>query len=325
VSRNRVATDVGVYEADDDWAKVPSGWSFREVAGVATDSQSRVYVFSRSEHPMMVFDREGEFLASWGEGVFSKPHNVRMSPDGFLFCSDLRDHTVRKFTPEGKLVMTLGTANAPSDTGAEGWNYKTVKRAAGPFNGPTDVAFGPSGELHVSDGYANARIHRFSAGGKLLSSWGAPGDKPGEFCLPHGALIEKGKTLYVMDRENNRVQLFSLRGEFISQWTDFAGPTGVAPAGDGNLLLCEFGFDPAVPTKYSVPSNGKRILPRLTMRSPEGELLAKFEGEDKFAAGSFFAPHSICVDPGGDIYVAEVPLTRHAPGACHTLQKLLKR
>ena len=115
--RTRVVTDVGVYEADADWAKVPKGWAFREVAGVATDSRSRVYVFSRSEHPMMVFDREGEFLASWGEGVFTKAHNVRVSPDGFVFCSDLLDHTVRKFTPEGELLMTLGTANAPSDTG----------------------------------------------------------------------------------------------------------------------------------------------------------------------------------------------------------------
>jgi DNA-binding beta-propeller fold protein YncE len=85
---------------------------------------------------------------------FTKPHNVRISPDGFLYCSDLRDHTVRKFTPEGKLVMTLGTVNVPSETGAEGGNYKTVKRSAGPFNGPTDVAFGPSGELYISDAYA---------------------------------------------------------------------------------------------------------------------------------------------------------------------------
>ncbi len=101
MSRTRVVTDAGVYEADADWARIPDGWSFREVAGVATDSRSRVYVFSRSEHPMMVFDREGGFISSWGEGVFTKAHNVRVSPDGFVFCSDLLDHTVRKFTPGG--------------------------------------------------------------------------------------------------------------------------------------------------------------------------------------------------------------------------------
>jgi len=323
VPRTRVVTDVAVYEADADWAKVPEGWTFREVAGVATDSRSRVYVFSRSEHPMMVFDREGEFLSSWGEGVFTKAHNVRVSPEGFVFCSDLLDHTVRKFTPEGELLMTLGTANRPSDTGGDGRNSK-IKRSAGPFNGPTDIAFGPSGELFVTDGYANARVHRFSAGGELLSSWGSPGDKPGEFNLPHGALIQGGRTLYVADRENNRVQVFDLKGRFLSQWTDFAGPTGISEGAGGTLLVCEFGYDPAVPTRYSVPAHGKRILPRLTMRSPDGELLGKIEGEDKCAQGSFFAPHSVCVDRGGDIYVGEVPITRRAPGLCHTLQKLMR-
>lgn len=324
VSRTRVVTDVGVYEADAEWAKVPEGWSFGEVAGVATGSRSRVFVFSRSEHPMMVFDKNGEFLAAWGEGVFTKAHNVRVSPDGFVFCSDLRDHTVRKFTPEGELVMTLGTQNAPSDTGGDGRNFK-ITRAAGPFNGPTDVAFGPSGELFVSDGYANARVHRFSASGKLLESWGAPGDRPGEFNLPHGALIQGGDTLYVADRENNRMQVFNLKGEFVSQWTDFAGPTGISVGADGSLVVSELGYDPAIPTRYSVPAHGKRILPRVTVRSPEGELLAKIEGEDKCAEGSFFAPHSVCVDATGDIYVAEVPITRRAPGACHTLQKLVRQ
>jgi DNA-binding beta-propeller fold protein YncE len=324
VSRTRIVTDAGEYEVDAEWAKVPEGWTFREVAGVATDSRSRVFVFSRGEHPMMVFDRDGEFLASWGEGVFTKAHNVRVSPDGSVFCSDLLDHTVRKFTPAGELVMTLGTANSPSETGGDGRNSK-VKRSAGPFNGPTDVAFGPSGELYVSDGYANARVHRFSSRGELLSSWGTPGAGPGEFNLPHGALVQGGRTLYVADRENNRVQVFDLKGEFLAQWVDFAGPTGISPCADGTLVVSEFGYDPAVPMRYSVPSHGKRILPRLTLRSPEGELLAKIEGEDKCATGSFFAPHSVCVDGSGDIYVAEVPITRRAPGPCHTLQKLVKR
>jgi DNA-binding beta-propeller fold protein YncE len=323
VSRSRIVTDVGVYEADAGWAKIPDGWSFREVAGVATDSRLRVYVFSRSEHPMMVFDRDGNFLSSWGEGIFAKPHNVRISPDGFVYCSDIRDHTVRKFTPEGELVFTLGTANTPSDTGGPSGSYK-ISRSAGPFNGPTDVAFGPGGELYISDGYSNARVHKFSADGDLLSSWGSPGGQPGEFNLPHGALIE-GDTLYVADRENNRIQAFSLKGEFISQWTDFAGPTGISLGADGTLMFCEFGYDPAVPTKYSVPAHGKRILPRVTMRAPDGEILGKIEGEDKCAPGNFFAPHSMCVDGSGDIYVGEVPITRRAPGECHTLQKFVKR
>ncbi|MDA4118760.1 MAG: peptidyl-alpha-hydroxyglycine alpha-amidating lyase family protein [Thaumarchaeota archaeon] len=290
---------------------------------MAADAQSRVYVFSRSEHPMMVFAPDGEFVTSWGEGLFAKPHNVRVSPDGFVHCSDIADHTVKKFTRDGKLVQTLGTKDVPSDTGSS--NFKTIKRAAGPFNGPTDIAFDGVGDLYISDGYANSRVHRFSRDGELLSSWGSPGALPGQFNLPHGALIGKGKVIYVLDRENNRVQLFTLGGEFVSQWTDFAGPTGISPARDGSLFICEFGYDPAVPVRYSVPSHGQRILPRITVRSPEGELLAKIEGEDKCTPGCFFAPHSLCVDPHGDIYVAEVPITRRAPQGCHTLQKLVRQ
>ena len=324
MSKTRVVTETGVYEADSEWARLPKGWEFREVAGVSTDSRSHVYVFSRSEHPMMVFDSDGEFIASWGEGVFTKAHNVRVSPEGFVFCVDLLDHTVRKFTGEGKLLMTLGTANVPSDTGGDGRETK-IKRAAGPFNGPTDVAFGSAGELYISDGYANARVHVFSPDGKLLESWGAPGGGPGEFNLPHNALIADGRTLYVADRENNRVQVFDLKGRPVAQWTDFAGPTGLSLSHDGSLIVSEFGYDPAVKTRYSIPSHGRRILPRVTIRSPEGELLGKIEGEDKCAPGNFFAPHGVCVDKSGDMYVAEVPITRKAKGPCHTLQKLTKR
>jgi DNA-binding beta-propeller fold protein YncE len=322
VSNSRVVTDVGVYEADSDWARLPDGWSFKEVAGVATDSRSRVYVFSRGEHPLTVFDSDGELIASWGEGVFTKAHNVRVSPDGYVYCSDLLDHTVRKFTPEGKLLMTLGTINVPSDTRGDAENSR-IERSEGPFNGPTDIAFGPSGELFISDGYANARIHRFSGDGRLIESWGAPGAGKGEFNLPHGALIVDG-VIYVADRENNRIQVFDIKGRFRAEWTDFAGPTGVSLGPDGNLVISEFGYDPAIPTKYSVPSHGRRILPRLTVRSREGEMLAKIEGEDKCATGSFFAPHSVCVDKSGDIYVGEVPITRHATRPCHSLQKLRK-
>jgi len=324
VSRTRIVTDAGAYDVDTDWARVPHGWSFGEVAGVATDSRSRVYVFSRSEHPMMVFDSDGAFVASWGEGVFTKAHNVRVSPDGYVFCSDLLDHTVRKFTPEGRLLMTLGTEGRPSDTGGDGREVK-IKRSAGPFNGPTDVAFGPTGELFVTDGYANARVHRFSADGGLLESWGGPGNGAGEFNLPHNALIVGGRALYVADRENNRVQVFDIEGEPLAQWTDFAGPTGLSLGPDGTLFVSEFGYDPAVKTRYAVPAHGKRILPRVTIRSQDGELLGRIEGEDKCAPGSFFAPHGVCVDRSGDIYVAEVPITRKAPGPCHTLQKLVNR
>src|ERR1700756_589350 len=97
------------YQPVEKWEKLPAGWSFGEVAGVATDSRDRGYVFSRSGHPVTVFDRDGTFLNSWGEGVFVRAHGIFIGPDDAAYCTDDVDHSVRKFTPEGKLLLTLGT------------------------------------------------------------------------------------------------------------------------------------------------------------------------------------------------------------------------
>src|SRR2546423_2599219 len=105
------------YQALARWERLPPGWSFVEVAGVATDSRDRVYVFNRGEHPVIVFDRDGAFLTSWGEGLFTRAHGIFIGPDDAVYCTDDLDHTVRKFTPEGKLLLTLGTSGCPSDTG----------------------------------------------------------------------------------------------------------------------------------------------------------------------------------------------------------------
>src|SRR5881394_2690032 len=106
------------YQALARWEQLPAGWRFVEVAGVASDSRDRVYVFNRGEHPLVVFDRDGKFLTSWGEGIFARAHGITIGPDDAVYCTDDLDHTVRKFTPEGRLLLTLGTRGQPSDTGA---------------------------------------------------------------------------------------------------------------------------------------------------------------------------------------------------------------
>src|SRR5262249_21159312 len=105
------------YQALARWGQLPPGWSFIDVAGVATDSHDRVYVFNRSEHPVMVFDRDGRLLRSWGEGLFKRPHGIHIGPDDAVYCTDDLDHTVKKFTTEGKPLLTLGTSGKPSETG----------------------------------------------------------------------------------------------------------------------------------------------------------------------------------------------------------------
>ena len=191
------------YRVNADWARLPDGWEFRDVAAVAVDSKDQVYVFNRGEHPMMVFDRDGHFLRSWGEGLFPRAHGTHFAPDGTLYLTDDGDHTVRQCTLDGKVLMTLGIPGQPSP-------YMSQE----PFHRCTHTALSPSGEIYVSDGYGNARIHKFSPDGKLLTSWGSPGSNPGEFNIPHNICCDADGWVYVADRESHRVQVFDGNGRY---------------------------------------------------------------------------------------------------------------
>ena len=163
-----------VYEAVEGWGRHFYS-PFVEVSGVGVDSKNRVYAFIRGVDPLLVFDSDGHFLRSWGRERFVRPHGLYVGPDDSIYCTDDGDHTVKKFAPDGTLLMTLGSRNQPSETGCVNKDYRTIKKAAGPFNSPTDVALDREGNLYVSDGYGNARIHKFSGDGQLLHSWGEPG------------------------------------------------------------------------------------------------------------------------------------------------------
>ena len=146
---------------DKDWGKLPDGWVLDDAAAVAVDSKDRVYVFNRGEHPMIVFDRDGRFLRSWGEGLFKRAHGLHIGPDDTLYCTDDGDHTVRQCTTEGKVLLEIGLPNKPAP-------YMSGL----PFNRCTHTALSPSGDIFVSDGYGNARVHKYSPNGKHLMSWG---------------------------------------------------------------------------------------------------------------------------------------------------------
>ena len=162
------------YELVPDWEKLPEGWVLGQTA-IVTDSQDRVYLFNRGEHPLIVLDRDGNFLTSWGEGQLPDAHGMFIDTDENLFMPVKNSHVVLKYDPKGNLLMTMGEWDKPSDTGWSGRYSDLVERAAGPFNSPSDVAISPSGDLYISDGYGNARVHRFTSDGKLIESWGQPG------------------------------------------------------------------------------------------------------------------------------------------------------
>lgn len=313
------------YKANANWPNWPAGWQISEVTAVATDSRDRVFVFSRGDHPVAVFDPGGELLFAWENVPFQRPHGITIGPDDSVYCVDDLDHTVHKFTPEGRLIWTLGTSGVGSDTGSTSIDYRTIQRAGPPFHYPTNLAVAPRGDLYISDGYGNARIHRFSADGKLLHSWGEPGAGPGQFHVPHGIAVDSDGTVYVADRENSRLQVFTPEGQFLREWTELARPCEVFI--DTNAIyVAELGYRAGMWPGTQPPHAGA-TGGRVSIFDLSGNLLAKWGGgEQPTEAGDFYAPHDIWVDSQGTLYVSEVIRSaaqglRPAIGDYHTLQK----
>jgi DNA-binding beta-propeller fold protein YncE len=298
------------------WEKLPEGWSFVEVAGVATDSRDRVYAFNRGDHPMIVFD----------EGVFTNPHGIYIGPDDRVYCADNFDHTVRIFSTDGQLERTLGEENQPSDTGFVP-GESPVQRGAGPFNRVTNVALSKAGDLYIADGYGNARVHKFTGDGEYVFSWGEPGTGPGEFNLPHAIALDRYDRVYVADRENSRIQVFTIEGEYITQWNHLLRPDDLFIDADENLYVAELGEIAGKGPNVEIAPHAPHA--RVSVLTLEGEVQTQFGGEDAVAPGNFFAPHGIWADSKGDLYVSEVTVSGGArwglvPLDCHSLQKFVR-
>ena len=294
------------YEVANDWPKLPPDWSFIEATAVAAGEQGRVYVFNRGEHSVIVLAADGEVVDHWGEGVFVRPHGITLAPDGGVWLVDDCDHTVHQYTRDGQQQMTLGTSGQPSATGATSIDYRTIKHAGPPFHFPTNVAVGPNGEVFIADGYGNARIHKFTAAGELLASWGEPGSGPGQFHVPHGIAVDSQGVVYVADRENDRLQRFDAAGNFLDEWPDLARPTQVFIDSDDVLYVSELGYRAGMWPGTEPPSSDA-TGGRVSILAPDGELLARWGGgEQPGTPGDFFAPHDICVDKHGTVFVAEV-------------------
>ena len=204
-------------EPVSNWEQLPTGLSHRDVAGVAVDKNDRVYLATRVRSCIFVYERDGTFVRTWGEGMFSdRLHGITVHPDGTLFVVDDAGHSVRHFTAEGKELAPIGPVGKPSDTGYDGTNVATVARSAGPYNRPTNIAVALNGDFYVSDGYGNARVHHFSPDGKLIRSWGEPGTGPGQFMISHGICVLPDGRVLVADRENDRIQVFDPKGAFLA-------------------------------------------------------------------------------------------------------------
>ena len=298
-----------MYQVVDGFCKRPRKWPFMEVADVAVDKADNVYVFNRGPYAaVMIFDREGNFLDGWGKLGFDfvVPHGITVGPDGSVYTSDTGDHTVRRWTKEGKLLLTIGRPliNAPEQSGR-------------PFNRPTHLTVASNDDFYASDGYGNSHIHCFDPYGKHKFSWGGHGRGPGQFDTIHSVFLDTadGDKVYAADRYNNRVQFFTPSGEFLGEWTGLNLANSVRKGPDGNFYVAELDHrisilspaggllarwgDTGVELDDSNTGGG---LPTSSSRNPMLQGRVRHEP----GPGLFCAPHGIAVDSQGSIYVAEV-------------------
>ena len=282
------------YEEIADWAQLPNGWHFIDAVDVVVDSQNRVYVFNRGSHPIVVLERDGSFVTSWGGGLFTRPHGLTLTSDQehgeVLYCVDDDGHWIGKFSLDGELLTSIGTR----DQG-------TPRRSGRPFNRPTKVAVEPeTTELYISDGYGNAKIHKYSPDGRYLFSWGDYGTDVGTFNFPHSICTDSTGKVYVADRENHRIQIFDSQGTYLTQWNNLHRPCGLHIEND----IVYIG---QLPTHLDVNEGDPNLGASVSIHNLEGDCLSRLgdvlAGEKP---GQFTSPHGIAVDSYGDLYVGEV-------------------
>jgi DNA-binding beta-propeller fold protein YncE len=238
-----VGTGTYVYDVVRPWGLLPAGHSFGLISHVAVDSQDRVYFYQRKDPPIIIFDGDGNFLGGWGDGRLRDAHGIYIGPDDHLYVCNRDEHEVLKLTADGRIVLTLGHRGRPA--------------LQAPFNHPADVAVAPNGDIYVADGYGNSAVHRFSAEGRHLGSWGTPGAGRGQFTAPHGIWVDAAERVLVADRENNRVQLFSPEGDVYGEWGEVIStiPWTFTSTGAGRFTS---------PTKFP----GSRCMPPTDRCSP---------------------------------------------------------
>jgi DNA-binding beta-propeller fold protein YncE len=256
------------YAIHRNWARLRAGERFGFLSDVMVDGDGRVHVAQRgTDRPVLVFERDGKLAGSWGEGTLAEPHYLNATPDGSILVADRDAHQVLRFSRDGKLLQALGKRHWPS--------------LDAPFNHPTAAAQASDGEIYVADGYGNSSVHRFSADGSLLKTWGGQGDGPGAFTTPHAVAIDGRGRVLVADRENNRVQVFDRDGHFLESWGDFYHPMQIWIDDRGLVFVTD-------------------QIPRISLLSPDGRLIGR-------CRGAINGAHGLSGDAEGNLYLSELP------------------
>ena len=293
------------YRTTRDWGELPKGVVWAAVTAVEPSPDGSIYVIhrcfenscaGRSEAPILKYDKKGTLLASWGAGMFIFPHGATVDRDGNLWVTDARGengkgHLVFKFSPQGKVLMTLGKSGV-SGSGSD------------LFDQPTDVLVAPNGDIFVTDSHRNGknnRVVRFSKDGKYLKEWGKKGSGRGEISEPHTIAMDSRGRLFVGDRENNRVQIFDQDGKYLAEWRQFGRPSGITITSDDTIYVTD---------SESGPDTGAHELPGIKKgirigSATDGSVTAFIEDMESTTPDHSGA-EGVGVDARGNVYGAVV-------------------
>src|SRR5712692_5627210 len=260
---------------------VPEGVNMGASSDVTFDAKGHLWVLSRGTQPLSEFDENGKYIRSFGEGLFTRTHGIRFDRDGNLWVTDVGAHTVMKLSPQGQVLLTLGTKGKAGE-----WNSESHL-----FNEPNDIVFAPNGDLFITQGHSpgpgrgDPRVLKFDKNGNFIKTWGGKGTEPGKFDVAHGIAIDAKGLLWVTDRENQRIQIFDQDGKYIRE-VKYAG------------LPCS--LDIGKQYIYMVNGFAGQVL-RMDL---DGKVLAAV-GKPGNGVGEFGEAHFIAVSPKGEIYVAD--------------------
>jgi DNA-binding beta-propeller fold protein YncE len=289
-----VNTAVG-YRVDPTWPKEPSKYLWEAMAATAVDRDGLVWTLNRGEMPIQVYDSDGKLVREWGKGKFVSGHQLRFGPQGHVWVADSHAHAVYKFTPEGKLLLTIGKPNEPGEDETH-------------FKMPTDVVETPAGDVFISDGYRNNRVVHCDATGKFVTQWGELGSLPGQFSLPHAIAMDSNGRLYVADRNNGRVQIFDQNGKFLDEWRNLAVPWTVRITPNDEVYVCG-----SSPSQWSAETMQLSIPPKdqVVMKlNTEGRVLSWWSfplgPNDDPRPGELAWVHGLSVDADGNLYLGDI-------------------
>jgi len=291
------------YRTIANWAKLPEGRIWGAAAGIDVDRQGHIWVAERCGAntcagsdlaPILEFNSSGKLLKSFGAGIFVFPHGLHVDREGNVWVTDGlgkdgKGHQVFKFSPDGKVLMTLGKAGVAGNATDE-------------FNKPSAVNVAPNGDIFVADGHgvgSNSRILKFDKNGKFIKTWGKFGTAPGEFDLPHCLAFDAAGRLYVCDRNNNRIQIFDQDGNYITEWKQFSRPSGIFIDKRGIIYVADSESESVSKNHYGW-KRGIRVG-----NVKDGSVFAFIPDPVEVSAGTSSA-EGVAVDSHGVIYGAEV-------------------